>query len=127
MSALQIRLLAAALLCFGGAVVAQGMFPSAEELDAKLEASNRQLRESIIGLRDARLASCKFRANYDCDLADLSGIELRLLDLESKYRRAAKTSQSQRDVERYTKLKAATAEARQQVSDLASAVDEALK
>ena len=127
MNALHIRLSATVLLSLSEAVCAQAMLPLPQELEAKLEASNRQLREAIIASRDAMIASCRFRPNHDCDLADLRGIELTLLDLESKYRRAAKTSQSQGDVERYAKLKEATAEARQQVSDLASAIDQALK
>jgi hypothetical protein len=96
-------------------------------MDAQLAASKEKLRQAIIGLRDARMNSCKFGGGQDCDLVELSGIELTLLDLETKYWRAERSVSSSEKSEKYKKLKESASEARSVISDLASKIDETLK
>ena len=105
----------------------QSSLPTAASMDAQLAASHAQLRQAIIGLRDARLNSCKFSGGHDCDLVNLSEMELTLMDLEAKYWRSERTAGSQEKAEKYKKLKEAVAEIRDNVSDLASKIDEAFK
>jgi hypothetical protein len=64
------------------------------------------------------MAMCRVRPNPDCDLAALRNVEVVLLDIESKYTRAIRSSTSAKDHEEFDKIKNAASEARQKVSDL---------
>jgi hypothetical protein len=121
------RLILSTLFLICTAAQGQSSFPTFASIDAQLAASHAQLKQAIIGLRDARMNSCKFSGGHDCDLAELSGIELTLMDLETKYWRAERAVGSTEKSEKYKKLKEAAAEARSAVSDLASKIDEVLK
>ena len=121
------RLILSVLFLICTAAQGQSSFPTSASIDAQLAASHAQLKQAIIGLKDARMNSCKFSGGHDCDLAELSGIELTLMDLETKYWRAERAAGSTEKSEKYKKLKEAASEARSAVSDLASKIDEALK
>ena len=121
------RLILIVLLFICTAAHAQSSFPTAASIDAQLAASKAQLKQAIIGLRDARMNSCRFSGGHDCDLAELSGIELTLMELETKYWRAERSAASSVTSEKYKKLKNAVSEARSAVSELASTIDETLK
>ena len=86
------------------------------DVDAKLDEATRELRAAIVRLRDVRTTSCKdLRQAQDCDLAALSNAELLVLDIESKYTRAAHSSASSKDREEFEKITNAAAEAREKV------------
>ena len=86
------------------------------DLDAKVDEATKELRAAIIRLRDVRTTSCKdLRQGQDCDLAALSNAELLLLDIESKYTRAARSSASSQDREAFEKITTAADEAREKV------------
>jgi hypothetical protein len=83
------------------------------DLDAKLDEATRELRSAIIRLRDIRTTSCNdLRQSQDCDLAALSNAELLLLDIESKYARAARSSASSKDREEFERITNAADEAK---------------
>lgn len=84
------------------------------DLEAKLEASRRTLRNSIVQLRDIRAISCRTGNSQDCELAVLTDVELILLDIETKYARASRSASG----EKFEKPKDAADEARSKVSDL---------
>ena len=89
--------------------------------DAKLDEATRELRAAITRLRDIRTTSChdvRQRQSQDCDLAALSNAELLLLDIESKYTRAARSSASSKDREVFEKITTAADEAREKFSHL---------
>ena len=89
------------------------------DVDAKLDEASRELRAAIMRLRDIRTTSCHdLRQSQDCDLAALSNAELLLLDIESKYTRAARSSASSRDREEFEKIMNAANEARETVFHL---------
>jgi hypothetical protein len=89
------------------------------DLDAKLDEATRELRAAFIRLRDIRTTSCTdWRQRQDCDLAALSNAELLLLDIASKYTRAARSSASSKDREEFEKITNAADEAREKVSHL---------
>ena len=89
--------------------------------DAKVDAATKELRAAIIRLRDIRTTSCsadRQRQSQDCDLAALSNAELLLLDIESKYTRAARSSASSKDREEFEKITNAADEAKEKVFHL---------
>lgn len=89
------------------------------EVDAKLDEATRELRAAIIRLGDIRTTSCRdVRQSQDCDLAALSHAEVLLLDIETKFTRAARSSASSRDREEFEKIKIAADEAREKVFHL---------
>lgn len=92
-------------------------------LQAKMEESHANLRKAVIALGEVRMASCRYSAGRDCDLAKLSDMELELLDLETKYMRAARVSASEADSERFKKIKETASELRGQISELADQID----
>jgi hypothetical protein len=100
---------------------------SNDGMSARLDESHANLRKAIILLGEARLNSCKFNSNYDCELAKLSEMELALLDMETKYMRASRASHSQTQLDKFNKLKEAARTARDNISELAAQIDEALK
>jgi hypothetical protein len=58
---------------------AEGLGQLGLDLDAKLEASHKALRSSIVQLRDIRAMSCRMGNAHDCELAMLIDVELALL------------------------------------------------
>ena len=110
-------LVAFALLA-GVAVHAQALFPAAIEIDAKLEAAQKSLRDAMIQLRDVRIRSCRLGRTTDCELATLSDVELSLLDIEVKYHRASRSALIASDAEKWKKVKETAGEARSKVDEL---------
>ncbi len=111
------------MLLFIGAICAatahaQGLAQLRMEVDAKLEASRKALREAMINLREIRLRSCKLGQAADCELVTLIDVELALLDIETKYQRASRGASPPSDIEKYSKAKEAAEEARSKVSEL---------
>ena len=98
------------------------------EMALKREEATQRLREAIVGLREARQRMCTSRRSQDCDLVDLSSIELTLLDLETRYRRLASDSfGTPKAADKLKKVQDLAADARSKVSDLSAAIDEATK
>jgi hypothetical protein len=88
-------------------------------VDAQFDEATRELRAAIIRLRDIRTTSCNdLHQSQDCDLAALSNAEVLLLDIESKYTRAARSSASSKDREEFEKVTNAADEAKQKVFHL---------
>ena len=89
------------------------------DVDAKLDEATRELRAAIVRLRDIRTTSCHdLRGSQDCDLAALSNAELLLLDIESKFTRAARSASSSKDRDEFEKIKNAADEAKAKVFHL---------
>ena len=84
-----------------------------------------KLRQAIIDLRDARQKSCRFKNGPNCYLAELSSIELVLLNIEDDYRLAE--SRAQIDARRaiYKKIREAADSLRSKVDELAGLIDDA--
>jgi len=101
-----------------GAAQAQSLWQLEAELDAKLETSRKTLRDAIVQLREVRSRSCTLGNATDCDLVTLGDVELVLLDLETKYWRASRTTSAPPAAEKYKKAKDAADEARGKVSEL---------
>ncbi len=88
------------------------------ELAQKQEASRKALRDAMVQLRNVRSRSCNIGNSQDCELVVLSDIELALLDIETKYQRAAASASSTEQAARAAKTSSAAEEARSKVSDL---------
>ena len=84
-----------------------------------------KLRQAIINLRDARQNSCRFRTEPDCYLAELSSIELALLNLEDAYRIAESRVQSEAKKTHYKKIQESANSLRSGVDELSQLVDKA--
>lgn len=109
-------LAAMGLLC--SPVCSQTLDQMRADLVVKHEASVKALRDSILQLRNLRISSCNLGNAPDCELAALTDIEIVLLDIETKYRRASSSVKSTDLADRFTKVKVAADEARSKVSDL---------
>jgi hypothetical protein len=88
------------------------------DLVIKHEASVKALREAMLQLRNLRMSSCNLGNQQDCEVASLTDIEIVLLDLETKYRRASTSVKSSDSAERFDRVKVAADEARSKVSKL---------
>jgi hypothetical protein len=95
------------------------------ELERRRADSISKLRESIINLREVRQKSCQFRTGPDCYLAEISSIELALLNLEDFYRLAETRAQSDARKTNYKKIQEVTNSIRSEVDELAKLVDKA--
>lgn len=95
------------------------------EVERQRTDSILKLRQAIINLRDVRQRSCQFRTGPDCHLAELSSIELSLLDLEDSYRLAERRVQSEAKKTNYKKIQEVADRLRSEVDELAQLVDKA--
>ena len=95
------------------------------EVERQRADSISKLRQAIINLRDARQKSCQFRTGPDCYLAELSSIELALLNLEDSYRLAESRVQSDARKTNYKKIQEVANSLRSEVDELAQLVDKA--
>ena len=109
-------LAAIGLLC--SPVCSQTFDQMRADLVAKQEASVKALRDAMLQLRNVRTSSCNMGNAQDCELAALTDIEIALLDIETKYRRASSSIKSSDSADRFAKAKVAADEARSKVSDL---------
>ena len=82
-----------------------------------------KLRQAIVGLRDARQKSCDFKAGRGCHLAELSSIELTLLNIEDSYRLTESRSQNEAKNANYKKIQEAANDLRDKVSELADLIE----
>lgn len=93
------------------------------EVERQRADSISKLRQAIINLHDVRQRSCQFRAGPDCHLAELSSIELALLNLEESYRIAESRVQSEERKTNYKKIQEVASSLRSEVDELARLVD----
>lgn len=93
------------------------------EVERQRADSISKLRQAIINLRDVRQRSCQFRTGPDCHLAELSSIELVLLNLEESYRLAESRVQSEARKANYKKIQEVANSLRSEVDELAKLVD----
>ncbi len=95
---------------------------NAQNFESRLDQSMNEvvdkLRKSIIQLKEVRKTSCNLGSGKDCELALLSEVEILLLDIETKYRKLARSTSSSTNREKYEKIKDLAGEVRQKTSDL---------
>jgi hypothetical protein len=95
---------------------------SAQNFESRLDQSMNEvvdkLRSSIIQLKEVRKTSCNLGQVKYCELASLSEVNILLLDIETKYRKLARSTSSSANREKYEKIKASAGEAMQKISDL---------
>jgi hypothetical protein len=111
-----------ALLC--GAAYAQTSFPSRVNIDTQLDASSATLRDAIVKHRDVYLASCKRSSGQACDMVNLDDVEITLLDIQTKYRRASRSISSTATKEKFDKIISTASDAMQSISDLKEAISD---
>ena len=118
---MRLPLHAAAAICvvFCNPAYSQGLVQMRADAEAKLEAAQKGLREAMVSHRDIHLRSCKIVQTPNCELATLTDVQLMLLDLETKYRRAARDAATSDATEKLKKVKDAAEEAREKVYELA--------
>ena len=95
------------------------------EIERQRSESIAKLKEAIINLRDARRKSCQFKSGPDCQLAELSSVELLLLEIEDSYRRGEGRTQSEPRRTNYKAVQEMTSNLRGKVSELAELIDKA--
>jgi hypothetical protein len=93
------------------------------EADRQRTESIAKLKQAILNLREVRLKSCQFRPGANCHLADLSSIELLLLDIEDSYRLAEIRTPSEERKASYAKIQKVSNDLRDMIDELAQLID----
>ena len=95
------------------------------EMERQRAESISKLREAIVNLRDVRRKSCQFRNGSDCYLAELSSVELVLLDIEDAYRRGENRTQNEAGKTNYKKIQEFAGTLRSNIDELTELIEKA--
>ena len=93
------------------------------EMERQRAESVSKLKEAIVNLRDVRRKSCQFTNGPDCYLAELSTVELVLLDIEDSYRRSENRTQNEARKANYKKIQEFADNLKSKVNELTELIE----
>lgn len=100
----------------------QAQFRSSNRTEADLETSVQNLRNSMGAYRDASLNACKFGDKRACEVAELTNVQILLVDIETKYRRESRGQFDSELAEKAKKIQHLASGARSAIDELASKI-----